>query len=133
MPYKNTPRQVLIAEDEPIISKVLVRILKTAGLEADVAENGLAATEMIDAGKDYELYLLDIRTPVINGMQLYEYMHEIYPEMTAKVIFMSGDYLNAATFEFLERVKRPFIAKPFTPDQIMDLVKKTLHAELIVL
>ena len=120
----NRPRKVLILEDEPVISRVLSRTLSSAGMETETADNGLIVREKLDAGAAPDLFLFDIRTPVINGIQLYEYMEEKYPGLSQKVIFMTGDYLNSVTLAFLERVNRPFIQKPFTPDQILDLVNK---------
>ena len=130
MPDNNTALKVLVLEDEPVISKVISRTLKSIGMETDVADNGLIAREKIDSGADPDLFIFDIRTPVINGIQLYEYMEKKYPDLSKKVIFMTGDYLNAVTLAFLDRVKRPFIHKPFTPDQILDLIRKSLNQEL---
>jgi DNA-binding NtrC family response regulator len=129
MPDNNKVRKALVLEDEPIIAKILSRMLKAAGMTADMADNGLSARENIAAGKEYDVFIFDIRTPVISGIQLYEYMEEFYPDMTGKVIFMTGDCLSAVTCTFLERVKRPFINKPFTPNQIMELVKSVIHIE----
>jgi DNA-binding NtrC family response regulator len=130
MPDKNLTRRVLVLEDEPIISRIILRILKAAGLEVDIAGNGLVAKEKINTGVVYDLYIFDIKTPIISGMQLYEDIKATHPELTKKITFISGDYLSGATCEFLERVKRPFLAKPFTPDQLMKLVKQVLQPEL---
>ena len=130
MPENNSKVKVLILEDEPVISKVLYRALTHAGMDVDIAENGLHAQDKLSSGKTYELFLFDIRTPIISGMQLYEYMEKNHPELVDKVIFMTGDYLNATTYTFLERTNRPFINKPFTPDQIMELIKPILQAQL---
>jgi DNA-binding NtrC family response regulator len=129
MPDNNKVRKALVLEDEPIITKILGRMLKAAGMTADMADNGLSARDNIDAGKEYDVFIFDIRTPVISGIQLYDYMEEFYPDLTEKVIFMTGDYLNAVTCAFLERVKRPCINKPFMPNQIMDLIKTAIQPE----
>jgi DNA-binding NtrC family response regulator len=130
MPDKNQIRKVLVLEDEPIISGILLRILHNAGLEGDIAGNGPIAREKINTGAVYDLFIFNIRTPIINGMQLYQDIKTTRPELAEKIAFISGDYLSRATCEFLERVKRPFLAKPFTPDQLMDLVEQVLRPEL---
>jgi DNA-binding NtrC family response regulator len=130
MPENKIKPKVLILEDEPVISKVLYRAFNAAGLDPDIAENGLYAEEKLTSGNKYDLFVFDIRTPIISGMQLYDYMEKNYPETVDKVIFMTGDYLNATTYTFLERTNRPFINKPFTPDQIMELIKPILQAQL---
>ena len=130
MPANNILGRVLLLEDEPVICKVVTRMLKAEGLDIDVANNGLIAKEKIEAGNEYNLFIFDIRTPVIDGMQLFEFLEKKYPALTQKVIFTTGDCLNAATSTFLERVKRPFLVKPFVPDQIKSLMKQVYDWEL---
>jgi DNA-binding NtrC family response regulator len=126
----NSVQKVLILEDEPVISNILLRIIKAKGMVANVAENGVVAKEKLSSGEKYDLFVFDIRTPIVNGIQLYEYMEEKYPELTKKVIFMTGDCLNTATSTFLERVKQPVISKPFTPDQMLGMINQALHPKL---
>ena len=128
---ENTNRKnVLILEDEPTITRILTRTLSCEGMEVDSAENGLIAQDKIASGKNYDLFLFDIRTPVINGMQVYTYLEEHYPEAVSKVMFMTGDCLNAATSRFLERVKRPVLEKPFTPEQLVKLINQVMPGKL---
>jgi DNA-binding NtrC family response regulator len=119
-------RKVLFLEDEPVISKVVTRILMADGFEVDVANNGQIAKDKINSGAVYDLFIFDIKTPIINGIQLYEYLEKEHPELTDKVIIATGDSLNEATKGFLERVNRPFLAKPYTLAQI----KTTVHQVL---
>ena len=130
MPDNNNLKKVLLLEDEPVICNVLTRILKADGIEVDVANNGLIAKEKIDAGNKYNLFIFDIRTPIINGMELFEYLEQKHPELIDKVVFATGDCLNTATKSFLERIHRPVIIKPYTPEQIKSLIAQTINLEL---
>jgi DNA-binding NtrC family response regulator len=130
MPIDNIFRRVLLLEDEPIICKVLARTLKADGMEVDIACNGLIAKEKIDAGNKYDIFIFDIRTPIISGNQLFEYLETKYPEFINKVVFTTGDCLNTTTAAFLERVKRPFVMKPYAPEQIKSLITQVLKLEL---
>ena len=68
-----TGKRILIVEDEPTIGQVCRRTLRAEGVDVDIAPNGRVARAMM--GKDtYDLYLVDIRTPEVNGMQLYRYL-----------------------------------------------------------
>jgi DNA-binding NtrC family response regulator len=127
MPEKQ--KSVLILEDEPIISKVLSRTFKADGFEVDTAENGAIAKAKIDTRKHYDLFIFDIRTPILSGIQLFELLEKEYPDLTEKVIFMTGDSLNTATSQFLQRINRPYLMKPFTPTQIQSLVKRTIKTK----
>jgi CheY-like chemotaxis protein len=114
--------RVLLMEDEPVIARVLKRIISAEGFESDVAENGQVAKDKINAGDHYNIFIFDIRTPVISGIQLYEYLEKEHPDLTNKVIFATGDYMNSNTRQFLDRVKRPFLAKPYTPAQVKSII-----------
>jgi DNA-binding response OmpR family regulator len=129
MPENTNRKKVLVLEDEPVITRILTRTLSFEGMEVDSAENGQVAKDRIASGKHYDLFLFDIRTPIINGMQVYKYLEEHRPEATSKVMFMTGDCLNAATSHFLEKVQRPVIEKPFTPAELVELINRVMALE----
>jgi DNA-binding response OmpR family regulator len=118
--------RLLLLEDEPIIARVVSRFLTSDGFEVDVAVNGQIARDKIDGGSKYDICIFDIKTPVISGIQLYEYLEKEHPDLTDSIIFATGDSLNEATKTFLERVKCPWISKPYTPVQIKNTVRQQL-------
>ncbi|GAG80762.1 unnamed protein product, partial [marine sediment metagenome] len=67
----------------------------------------------------------DIRTPVMNGKQLYQWASEEHPELLNGMIFITGDLVSGDTKSFLERVGRPFLPKPFTIDELKTIVRET--------
>jgi CheY-like chemotaxis protein len=118
-------RRILAIDDEPIISRVSLRVLKADGFEVDVAGNGLVAKEM--AGKvEYDLYLCDIRMPGMNGMEFYEYLRQVHPGCETRMIFVSGDTMNNEVRAFLGNKSNLFLVKPFTPDELRTVIKKAL-------
>ena len=119
------PRRVLVVEDEPNISQVCFRVLTREGLEVDIALNGSIAEEMLEK-KDYDLCLIDMRTPVMNGRQLYQTILKRFPGLTQGVIFTTGDVSEEYTRRFLELSGRPFLPKPFSPDELREIVRKEL-------
>jgi DNA-binding response OmpR family regulator len=130
MDDEKKPR-VLLLEDEPIITRVVTRFLVADGLEVDTAANGLIARDKINTEKKYDVFIFDIKTPVINGIQLYEYLEKEHPDLTDSVIFATGDSLNEATKTFLEKAKCPWINKPYTPTQIKNTVRQLLYQKQI--
>jgi DNA-binding NtrC family response regulator len=122
---KNNRKKVLVVEDEPIIGKVCQRALTASGFEVDMAVNGLVAKKMVGE-KSYDICLSDIRTPEMNGIELYEYLEQEYPELACKLIFTTGDVLSNNVDIFLKRVKRPFLAKPFSPDELRKVIGQVL-------
>ncbi|MGD9117326.1 MAG: response regulator [Dehalococcoidia bacterium] len=118
--------RVLVVEDEPSIGQVCSRTLRGEGFEVDIAENGAEAQEKLRA-KDYDICLIDIITPVMNGKRLFNWIKEERPELLPGVIFTTGDSINPDTKDFLEKVAKPFLPKPFTLDELKIMVRETLN------
>ena len=110
-------RRVLVVEDEPGISKICERVLGTEGYDVDVAVNGKIALAMVRE-KTYDICLLDIRTPDMNGIDFYEHLKKERPELAHKIIFTTGDVFSSSIKEFLDKTGQPCLPKPFTPDQL---------------
>ncbi len=119
-------KRILVVEDELEITRVCRRTLVPEGHEVDIATNGAMAEQML-LKEDYDLIIIDIKLPVMNGKQLYQYMNERYPELVGKTIFTTGDVLGDETQYFLEQSGRPFLPKPFTPEELKVIVRETLE------
>jgi DNA-binding response OmpR family regulator len=118
-------KNILVVEDEPVIAKICARTLSTEGFQVESAVNGKAALDVLNQ-KEYDLCLIDIRTPMMNGIELYQHLEENYPGMTSRVIFTTGDVLSGNTKAFLEKTNRPYLPKPFTPDELRAIVRRVL-------
>ena len=119
-------KRILVVEDEPAISQVCLRALTSEGLEVNIAVNGSVAEDILKK-TDYDLILIDIRTPVKNGKELYQHISEKHPELAERVIFTTGDVLGGDNKRFLEQSGRAFLFKPFTPDELKAVVRETLR------
>jgi DNA-binding response OmpR family regulator len=115
-------KRVLVVEDEPTISRVCQRVLAAQGFEVDIAMNGLIAMQMVNE-KTYDLCLSDIKIPLMGGIEFYSQLTSERPELAGKIIFMSGDTLSGNTAELLKEAKRPFLPKPFVPDELLKIIR----------
>ena len=120
-------KSVLVIEDEPCIALVCMRTLTTEGFQLDIAINGEIALEMWRK-KDYDLCISDIRTPRMNGIELYRQLESECPESVYKFIFTTGDMLSGNVKTFLEETGRPCLPKPFAPENLRAIVKTVLVA-----
>ena len=118
-------KRILIVEDEPAICELCRRVLTGEGFEVDIAANGKVAQDMIEE-KQYDLFLMDIKLPAMNGKELYQWLQEKHPQLASRVIFATGSVMGGDTQSFLEQAGRPFLLKPFTPDELKAMVKETL-------
>lgn len=119
-------KRILVVEDEPAISQVYLRVLAGEGFEVDIASDGDIAQDML-VKRNYALCLIDIRTPIMKGKQLYQHMLEEHPEMAERAIFTTGDMISSDSQSFLELSGRPFLTKPFTPAELRITVREALR------
>ena len=124
-PHSESKKTVLVVEDEPSITRVCHRVLTDEGFDVDVAANGEVAEDMIDK-KYYSLFLIDMRTPIMAGEELYVWLLQEHPQMTRRVIFTTGDVMHGKTQAFIEQSGIPFLPKPFTPEELRKTVRKVL-------
>ncbi len=61
--------QILLVEDNEINQELIVEILKEVGIKVDIAKNGLEGIKKYEANKKYELILMDIQMPVLDGYE----------------------------------------------------------------
>ena len=118
-------KRILVVEDEAAICELCQRVLTGEGFEVDIAVNGKVAQDMSEE-KQYDLFLFDIKLPVMNGQELYQWLKEEHPKQISKVIFTSGSVLGEDTQLFIDQTGRPFLPKPFTPDELKTIVTETL-------
>ena len=120
---------VIIIEDEIEISNICRRILVREGFSVDVARNGEIAQDII-VRKKYDCIFIDVRLPVMDGIEFYEWLKEHHPNMTDRVVFTSGDVMARDTIDFVTNTGRPYIAKPFTPLQLKSLINEVVYKSL---
>jgi CheY-like chemotaxis protein len=121
----NEMNKILIVEDEPVISEFCRRVLIGVGFEVDCAINGILAQDMI-AKSQYDFCLIDMRTPKMTGMELYQWLQKNYPQLAIRVIFTTGDVMGGDMQSFLEQSGRPFLRKPFTTAELKAIIRVSL-------
>ena len=118
---ESAPKRILVVEDEPSIGEICWEILTYEGFEVELASNGKVARKMVEA-KTYDVILLDIRMPEENGKDFYQWFREKHPHLEKTVAFTSGDTLGGETIITVGASTRPFLPKPFTPDELKSFV-----------
>ena len=114
-------KQVLIAEDEPVVRLLLQRLLKSWGYRTLSASNGKQAVEMAQQHEgEIDVLLSDITMPEMSGPELAEKLTEQRPFL--KVILMSG-YSQA---QVALRRGWKFVQKPFKPETIKKAIETSL-------
>jgi CheY-like chemotaxis protein len=101
------------------------RVLTREGFEVEIAINGILAQDMIEK-KQYHICLIDMRTPKMGGEQLYQWLQKGYPQLASHVIFTTGSVIDDKITTFVEQSGRPFLPKPFTPNELTTILQEAL-------
>jgi len=115
-----------VVDDEVDVAEVLADMLSADGHQVETAANGrLALTKLRE--RNYDLLLSDLRMPELDGMGLYQELAQHYPYLVSRLIFLTGDTLNAETITRLEQVGAPRLSKPFTALEVRRVVQRALQ------
>lgn len=115
--------KILVVEDEPSIGLICRRVLSMAGYDVEVVADGLEAQNKIQENS-YSIIILDLRLPNLDGKKLFLWIKLTFPGLEEKVIFMTGSTASEQTSLFLEESGRPVLMKPFTPNELLNIVKQ---------
>ena len=101
--------KILIVEDEKPISDMMVMSLKLMGYECTALYNGMDAANLLEEDQNFDLILLDIMLPEINGYELMEYIRP----MGIPVIFITAKASLDDRIKGLTSGAEDYIIKPF--------------------
>jgi PAS domain S-box-containing protein len=113
---------ILVVEDVDQVRSIAVRILRAAGFRTLTAEHGAEALALLDQGHEVSLILTDLQMPVMGGRELAAQVRlRPYPP---PVIFMTG--YSEESHGSSADPGMMLLAKPFTPDRLIEFVKSAL-------
>ncbi|HKP94134.1 MAG TPA: response regulator [Fibrobacteria bacterium] len=121
------PKSILIVEDEASIRRLLVSLLSSQGYRIESVANGSLALRILEDDPRIDLVLTDLAMPGIPGTAVAEYLAHTRPDI--KVVCMSGDpqpHMKSLR-RLLDRRLVDFLPKPFTPLQVLQMVKRLLE------
>jgi len=116
-------KTILIVDDDRDVAETLGDLLQVDGHHVELVANGTLALAKLQS-QTYDLILSDVRMPDTDGPRLYTQLERQHPELLRRVAFLTGDTLSAETREFLERTRVPTMAKPFTLEQVQQVLQQ---------
>jgi len=112
--------KLLLLEDDPNLSKTLIKYLTHEGYEVDWAKNGEEAVDMAYENK-YALYLFDINVPLINGVDLLTALREAQ-DFTPTIIISAMVDVETVSKGFIAGAD-DYVKKPFDPEELLIRIK----------
>ncbi len=115
--------KIMVVDDDDVVRYSVCTALQLNGHETIEADNGVTALEMIKSHFP-KLIISDVEMANMNGFMLREFLQQ--DQLTARIpmIIMSGVAYNAGAWESDQMLE--YLTKPFTMEQLMELVNKKL-------
>lgn len=117
---------VLVVDDDEGILETLSAILGESGYKVDTAKNGKEAVEKSKRNY-YDVALLDIKLPDMEGTKLLTKMRETLPKMVKIIITGYATLQNAV--EALNYGADAYIMKPVNPEKLLKVIDEKLEAK----
>ncbi len=118
---------ILVAEDEPMVRDLAVRILTRAGYSVLTAADGEEAVRVFEANSDQiDLALLDVVMPKLNGRDVLRAVRALRGDVA--VVFCSGYDPNTSCDGFVAKEGLRCVPKPFSANVLLQTIRETLDA-----
>jgi DNA-binding NtrC family response regulator len=118
--------KVLIVDDDVEFGALLIRIIQSAGYDAEQATNPLKAIPLIRDG-EFALVLLDRHMPGIDGLTL---LSEIRKELNVPVVMLTGSDRSALAVKAIRLGAFDYLTKPVDEQRLIDTVRQVIDSGL---
>ncbi|HYX31213.1 MAG TPA: sigma-54 dependent transcriptional regulator [Pyrinomonadaceae bacterium] len=126
---KGDGARILIVDDEAVVRESLGDWFRDEGYEIDTADSAKAALEKV-VHANWDIFLLDIRMPGIDGLELQRKLKEAQPDAT--IIIMTAYASVESAVEAMKQGAYDYIIKPFNPDDLEHTIQKAMeHKQLV--
>lgn len=113
--------KILVVDDDPVVIQSCQRVLEAEGMQIHSATTVEAGEAMLSV-EIFDMMLTDIKMPARDGFEMIRRAKQIRPDMP--ILMMTG-YLTPETVETGRRLGADnCIAKPFTPEELTEAVRK---------
>jgi two-component system, NtrC family, sensor kinase len=121
-------RKILVVDDEQYILDFFVEVFDTLPMQVDTANDGRAAMHRMQSG-NYDLVITDFKMPQMSGRDLFNWVRENRPELSKRIIFVTGDTVSPETRSFFEDNRNRYLAKPFKIEEVKEVIQELLKTD----
>jgi CheY-like chemotaxis protein len=115
--------KILAVDDEKIVLDSFRKILVMAGYSIDTVERGKEALGLIQK-KDYDFVFVDLKMPEMDGIEVTKAVKHFRPDID--VIIITGYASIESAVETMKYGAMDYVQKPFTEDELVDFIDKSL-------
>jgi two-component system, cell cycle sensor histidine kinase and response regulator CckA len=116
---------ILVVDDTPTVRRMAHRLLSEWGFRVFEAESGEEAIEVLETARaGIELVIVDVILPLADGVQVTQHIQQRWPGQ--RTLYMSAHPAEVLAQHGLTELSVPFLAKPFTRDELLTKVSEAL-------
>ncbi|HTY80158.1 MAG TPA: response regulator [Candidatus Bathyarchaeia archaeon] len=119
--------RILLVDDDPLITDLVVDMLAMEGYDVETASDGLEALERLQ-GQRFDLIVTDLHMPKLDGAAFYRELRERQAHPLKKIIFLSGTTGGSPEHKAVMESGAPMLLKPFNVNDLIELVRSVLQA-----
>lgn len=121
---RNVAKNMLVVDDDPIVLRACERVFKTEGYTVVIESSPQKAMDMVQ-DIDFEVILCDWNLGKMDGLDLLEILDKRSPQ--SAIVMISGYPAIERATEAMRRGAADYVAKPFSPEEIIEAVKKAVR------
>ena len=118
-------KRILLVDDSTSVRQVVGIALRRAGYETVEASNGKEALALLDAGK-LNLIISDVNMPVMNGIEFVKAVKQHPTSKFTPVVMLTTEGQAEKKEQGRAAGAKAWIVKPFSPEQLLDVVSKLI-------
>jgi CheY-like chemotaxis protein len=121
-------RRILVIDDDLAIRVLLQAVLRRMKFDVELAEDGAAGLEKLQSGSTYDLILLDLMMPRLNGYEFIEQISQLYPDNRPHIVVFT-----AAGKRGVDKIPPNAVCnsilKPFDLDTFIEIIADCVHRQ----
>ena len=122
---QNSP-SILVVDDQAMVRRMAQRLLSEWGFRVFEADSGEEAMEVLQTARHpVQLVIVDVVMPLVDGVQVTQRIQERWPDQ--RILYMSAHPAEVLAQYGLTELNVPFLAKPFTRDELLMKVSEALE------
>jgi DNA-binding response OmpR family regulator len=114
-------KRILVIDDEPYITEIMIHFAQKLGYETDVSHSGETTIRKIREN-DYWAVFCDLKMPGLNGLEVFEKIREIRSDLSQRFVLLTGAIPDSGTESVLSEMRIPLFRKPFNFQEFTNLL-----------
>ncbi|HSN09931.1 MAG TPA: PAS domain S-box protein [Hanamia sp.] len=122
-------KKFLVAEDNKVNQKVIQNVLQKAGASADIANNGLEAINFLKENKEYDVIIMDLQMPEMDGYAATKYIRNVM-NISIPIMAMTASALKGEKSKCIEMGMNDYLTKPFDFSLFYERIRMLLDQQV---